>query len=206
MSDEFNRTAGDHDLAAFVHRQAEEKAQAIIAEARARADEIEREAFGEARHRLRTVKRQERARVRELSRMAEARMYGRIAARRREIEAKRLEHLHTELASVLEEFWRTPSLRTVWICAAVTKAKAAFEFDDWTVKLFGWGEAESAEALHGLVPADAKIVAGGEHSIGLQIWRGDAVLDATIAGFLARGVRLDALLLAALERQKTEEQ
>ncbi|MFP3944018.1 MAG: hypothetical protein ACLFWF_09000 [Alphaproteobacteria bacterium] len=189
----------DADLAAFVLRQAGEKAEEILAEARGRAEEIEREAFARARRRFTVIRRQEREQAREACRMAEAGMKARVARRQRQIDARRLETLRQELAGVLEEFWRASDLRKAWIRAALERAEAAFGSDGWTLELCGGPEA--AEEVRGLLPADARIEPLETAKAGLRIRREGAVLDATAEGFLAQGARLDARLLAALEDQ-----
>ena len=175
-----------------------------VAEIRTRTDtqqlEIVRSARTEARDSLHRAVARERARMAQGLRQAEAR--AELESRRRaQLETRTLlAHMWENVAAVLERRWRSDTLRSEWIAAAIAEAGQLLAGQSWRIE---YAAGVSAEERRG---GESRALGGGARAIewqldeklraGLRVRSPGACLDATVAGLLARREEIEAAFLS----------
>jgi hypothetical protein len=108
------------------------------------------------------------------------------------------------LREALLERWRDPDGRERWVRSHLDQALAVLPKGGWMIRhAREWGEAERQTALERLTAAlgrPPRFQTDGGIEAGLSVSSGGAVLDATLAGLLRDRPRLEARLLALMDR------
>jgi hypothetical protein len=196
-------------LLALVEADRERKCEAILAEARSRADALLAEAHADARRRMRDMFREERERRDE-----------RVAAARANLQTRRRLALQRRAAALLAEGWRKlpaelvrrwrePATRAAWVAAVVANARDLLPNAAWTIThAADWPEPERAalaRELAAALGAPPAFIADPAVAAGLKVAAQGNVIDSTLAGITADRAAIGGELLRLLEGAPTGE-
>lgn len=200
-----NETAGHfRHLEEAMRMEAEEEANGLIGAARQEAATIADAARHAARERLRTALRAMRAERRARLDKAHARLQAARRGRQQALQAAMLAEAMAELGNALQDRWRKQADRHAWCLSLVDEARDRLEPGQWVIEHpRGWDAGadsdlvDTLESASGAMPVfrpDPQIAAG------IRIRAGNSCLDGTTGGLLARRTRIEAALLALLDR------
>jgi vacuolar-type H+-ATPase subunit H len=189
-------------------RENESRCRRALDDAREQAQSIVARAYQDARARLRQAVAEERKGLREA-----------VAARRAEIETKALKRRQAVMSVALDRAWsqfeqalwarwQDASARMQWVDAAAGIARATLlELDELTIELDESLDDHAAAQItdrlvaQGLPQPVVRRAAG--LGPGLRMLAGPVRIDASLAGLLRSRGRIEAELLAELERQRS---
>lgn len=179
----------------------------LIADARARARAVLRQAQDDARVRMRAAFAAERQRLEQQVKAAAARLQTEHRLSEQERRAQLLRLAWHMLPDALLERWQDPERRSKWVAHAIDSAQRLLPHDSWTLSVApGWPAQEREQALQS-VTSRLGAMPGCSEAAALQaglliIAAGGSRLDATLAGLLADRAAIEARLLDYLERQR----
>lgn len=194
--------------------------ESILAALGAQRDAQCREIEGESRYRTKELLRDSRQRMRRRlhQAVAEERQHreGALLEAQQRIETARrqevlsgyahfLDRAWPRLLTELQSRWSDAGTRRSWCAMAIAEAQSSLPADNWTVELASpWTRGDSQWlqgefATRGLPPPELQTAQ--DLPPGLRIRCGEALLDATLDGLLARRPEIEAQLLACRERQ-----
>jgi len=186
----------------------ERRCREIVAEAEREAKQSIRDARGKLRERQRQAVREER-RQRALE-LHTARSRAETLKRRRAFARHEtvLQSAWPLLIDALKDRWSNAEQRLAWCNMIVSEAAATLTGPDWVIEHPPDWTREDRDAvvqrLQQLGIAAPKFIACEKISNGLRITAGPACLDGTADGLLGMRRDIEALLLAAWERQHKE--
>ena len=176
---------------------------AILTEAQARAAALRAQARAIARTRIRDAFADERRRAHERVASATARLQTRRRLHAQQRAATLLAQGWQRLPQVLRERWQDADRRRQWVDAAVAAALAALPHRQWQVTHApDWPEADRqvfVARLRAQLDASPQCNADAHIAAGLKIDAGGNVVDATLTGLLCDRADVGARLLRQLE-------
>lgn len=192
------------ELVDHIRRTREQRCEAILREASDEADRIVQQARRKARRRVHEAAEKARADSWRRLRSARAQAETRLRQARHAATHEALEMAWGELQDALRRRWQDEEARRIWFRAALAQAARMLPPGTWHLEHpAGWEPSEVAdlidEACSQQPGADVETAADDDMEAGLRLSCGGAVLDASLAGLLARPTRVQALLLAELE-------
>lgn len=192
-------------LLALLEEDRRRQCDALIADARARARGVLRQAQDDARSRMRAAFGAERQRLEQQIKAAAARLQTGRRLSEQERRAQLLRLAWDMLPDALLARWQDPGRRSKWVAQAIDGAQRLLPRDSWTLSVApGWPAEEREQALRsvasrlGYTPGCSEVAA---LQAGLLIIAAGNRLDATLAGLLADRAAIEARLLDYLERQ-----
>ena len=191
-------------LQRLVHEQ-EQRCRKTVEAAEEQAGQIISRAHQDARTRVRQAAADERRRMSETLAARRAELETAALKRRQFSMGQALESAWSALCAALAARWEDPQGRRQWVAAAAAVAARTFiDCDRVIVEVDESLDSDGASTVlpvlqdSGLAQADVQRV--GQLGPGLRI-RSDAVcIDATLEGLLASRRRIEALLLAEIDR------
>lgn len=182
----------------------QQQCEALLADARARADGVLRQAHRDARARMRAAFAAERQRLDEQLQAAGARLQTEHRLSEQERRAQMLRLAWDMLPEALRQRWQDPRRRSQWVAQAIDSAQHLLPRDPWHLNVApGWPAQEREQALQsvalllGTLPDCSETA---DLQAGLLISAGGNRLDATLGGLLADRGAIEARLLDHLER------
>lgn len=193
-------------LLTLLEQDRRRQCDALMADARARARAVLRQAQDDARSRMRAAFAAERQRLEQQTRAAAARLQTERRLSEQERRAQLLRLAWDMLPDALLQRWQDPDRRGKWVAQAIDSAQRLLPRDSWMLSVApGWPAQEREQALRsvasrlGAMPGCSEFA---ELQAGLLIMAGGNRLDATLAGLLADRAAIEARLLDYLERQR----
>lgn len=192
----------------LIEEYRESECRALLNAARSEAENLLSDAFRRARDQLHERVLSERANVRARLHAARADHDTRLRASGDRANAYLLELAWPRLRETLVGCWSDPHARRTWANHAVAQARLRLPIGLWTLRHPpNWAGTEWA-ALEARLTNELKQAphfrADGALTAGLVIEAGGAVLDASLEGLLRDRRRVEARLLAFLERDPTD--
>lgn len=182
----------------------QQQCEALLADARARADSVLRQAHRDARARMRAAFAAERQRLDEQLQAAGARLQTEHRLSEQERRAQMLRLAWDMLPEALRQRWQDPRRRSQWVAQAIDSAQRLLPRDRWTLNVApGWPAQEREQALQSVARLLGTLPDCSETAdlqAGLLITAGGNRLDATLGGLLADRGAIEARLLDHLER------
>jgi hypothetical protein len=189
-------------LLALIETDRAAKRAAILETARMDARAVRAQAHTHACERVRTAHREERHRRASRIAAARAELQTRLRIAMQERERALLRGAWTRLPAALEERWRDPASREVWIDTAIAHALAALPRGGWRVAYApGLGDTERDRVANALaaqgVQATFEEVPG--LAAGMRVIAGTTAIDMTRDGLLSDRDEIGARALALME-------
>ena len=195
-------------LLELVETNRRERCAAMIADAKALARQIVGKAFADARVQVHDDIAKLREDMQRKLRSAEAQRQTRLRQRRYQADRAALKRACDQLQDALQARWQRPRSRRLWINALIRQASKSLIDHRWRIEHpLNWSAEERRELgdrLHhdvGHVPnfePEAAVTAG------LRIHAGGTCVDGTIEGLLQNSDRIEAVLLAAINRNRED--
>lgn len=190
-------------LEELVESTRNERCRRILEDARRGAEETVKRAHRENRARMRAAIEEQRKRMEETLAATRARLATRARQNRQQADKERLALAWSRLGEALQERWKNPKCRRLWILGLVEDALAHLPRDPWRIEHPERFEAAELSGVNeritehcGGEPPD--IVTREEIRAGLRICAGGACMDGTGEGLLIDRNRIEAELLSLL--------
>lgn len=196
-----NPDARAQALIDLVEADAREQCATLAAQAEDRARALVREARGTAHARASAALAEERRRLHTQLGAAEARLAN---ARRQHAQRRHqllLDAAWRRLPALLAQRWRTPETRARWITRLLEAARASFPSGAWTLVHgpdFTPADRSQASDLARQAGASLEFVADPALAVGLKLRAGGNLIDGSATGLLADRARVGSRLLDAL--------
>lgn len=195
-------------LLRFVEEERDKVCRDLLADARARARGLIRDAYRRHRAALHQRVVAERTRAEGLLRAANAERATALRRRGELADGELILSAWPRLQAHLAERWTAADTRARWIDSALSQALARLPRSGWTIRhAAGWPEAERAAAKARLAEVGIEapaLRADSGMAAGLVVSAGGAALDMSLAGLLRDRARVEARLLALAKQAQNE--